>query len=108
MKWHNQPDVSLPHLAVDKVHEGTPCHILHDDVHHLADEDGLQQVDDICVLQIGQDIDFLLDLLNLADVPEVAGVNLLDGHQVTCGVHHAVNQACLAHQRICSGMQLKR
>ena len=65
-------------LAVDKVHERSAGHVLHDDVDHLADEDGLQQVDDVGVLQVGQDVDLFLDLLDLADVPEVARIHLLD------------------------------
>ena len=70
-------------LAVDKVHERSSSNVLHDDIHHLANEDGLQQVDDVGVLEVGQHIDLLLDLLYLADISEVASIDLLDGDQVT-------------------------
>ena len=88
------------YLAVYKVHQRSAGDILHDHIHHLPNERRLQQVNDVGMLQVGQDIDFLLNLLYLADVPEVAGVHLLHGHKVTCisreqsSMLHLMNDSC--------------
>lgn len=79
---------SLPdceaHLCLDIVDQATPSSILHNEVEDVVCEVHVQQADDAWMLQARQHADLILDLINLRNAAEVAGVHRLDGYCLSC------------------------
>lgn len=72
------------HLFPDIVNKAAASSIFHDEVEDVVGEVHVQEADDAGVLQARQHTDLVLDLVNLGNAAEVAGVHRLDCYCLAC------------------------
>lgn len=83
-------------LCSDIVNEAASGSILHHKIEDVVGEVHVQQANDAGVLQARQHADLILDLINLGNAAEVAGINRLDCNRLPCtGTDHLLHP--LAH-----------